>query len=251
MKAVTKLIVLVVTCACFDTVHAEEIHAAVAANFTAPMKDIAAQYEEQSHHTVILSFGSSGKIFAQIQNDAPYDIFLSADQEKPKALEKAGATVPGSRFTYAIGALALWSAKKDFLNNEFEPLRTGRFNKLALANPRLAPYGAAAVEVMEALNLKQATESKWVMGENIAQTYQFIVTGNADLGFVAMSQIIDKGKVKEGSAWIVPNELYSPIRQDAVLLKRAEDSVAAQDFLNYLKSEKALSIIHSYGYQTE
>lgn len=233
-----------------STAQAEEIHAAVAANFTAAMNDIVAQFEKSSGHKVTLSFGSSGKIFAQIQNGAPFQVFLSADQEKPEALEKAGLSVPGSRFTYAVGALALWSTKPGFAN-DVAHLKSGDFNKLALANPKLAPYGVAAVEVLESLKLKQATESKWVMGENIAQTYQFVGSGNADLGFVALSQIMDKGKVKEGSSWIIPAELHSPIRQDAVLLNSAKDSAGAKALLAYLRSEEADAIIRSYGYTTE
>lgn len=250
MRPLNKLIVITLSYLLLSTAHAEEIHAAVAANFTAAMKDIAAKFEKNTEHKVVLSFGSSGKIFAQIQNGAPFQVFLSADQEKPEALDKAGLSVPGSRFTYAVGALALWSTKPGFANDDAR-LKSGDFNKLALANPKLAPYGAAAVEVLESLKLKQATEPKWVMGENIAQTYQFVGSGNADLGFVALSQIMDKGKMQEGSSWIIPAELHSPIRQDAVLLKSAKDSAGAKTLLAYLRSEEAQAIIHSYGYTTE
>ncbi len=232
-----------------NTVHAEEIHAAVATNFTVAMKDIVAQFEKSSGHKVILSFGASGKIFAQIQQGAPFQVFLSADQEKPEALEKMGLSVPGSRFTYALGALVLWSTKSGFANDAAH-LKRGDFNKLALANPKLAPYGIAAVEVLESLKLKYATEPKWVMRENIAQTYQFVDSGNADLGFVALSQILDKGEVN-GSSWIIPAELYNPIRQDAVLLSRAKNSTGAKALLAYLQSKEAHSIIHAYGYTTE
>lgn len=229
---------------------AETVHAAVASNFRVAMKDIATQFENNSGHKVALSFGSSGKLFAQIENGAPFQVFLSADQAKPEALEKAGLSVPGSRFTYALGALALWSAKPGFALDDAR-LKSGDFNKLALANPQLAPYGAAAVEVLESLKLKQATEPKWVMGQNIAQTYQFVDSGNADLGFVALSQIMAKGKVKEGSSWIIPAELYSPIRQDAVLLDSAKGSAGAKALLDYLRSDEARSIIRAYGYTTE
>ncbi|MCW8193740.1 molybdate ABC transporter substrate-binding protein [Proteobacteria bacterium 005FR1] len=251
MKLPKKLTAVVLGCWVAGGAHAEQIHAAVAANFMAPMKELVAQFEKDSGHKVSLSFGSSGKIFAQIQHGAPFQVFFSADQAKAKALEDAGLVVPGSRFTYAIGALALWSAQPDFVGKSYARLKDGDFNKLALANPKLAPYGAAAVNVLEALQLKQGTRSKWVQGENIAQTYQFVATGNADLGFVALSQIMDKGKIREGSAWIVPSEFHSPIRQDAVLLKSAENSAGAKALLDYLRGDEAHSIIHAYGYDTE
>lgn len=251
MLLFNRLIAIALSYLLLSTANAEEIHAAVAANFTAAMKEIVAQFEKSSEHRVALSFGSSGKIFAQIQNGAPFQVFLSADQAKPQALEVAGLAVSGSRFTYAVGALALWSSKPDVVDEDYTRLKNGDFNKLALANPKLAPYGAAAVEVLDALKLKQATEPKWVMGENIAQTYQFVATGNADLGFVALSQIMDKGHVKEGSSWIVPDELYSPIRQDAVLLRVAKDSAGAKALLAYLRGDEARQIIASYGYTTK
>jgi molybdate transport system substrate-binding protein len=251
MRLFGRLIALALGYLVVTSAHAEEIHAAVAANFTAAMKEIAAQFEKNSGHRVILTFGSSGKIFAQIQHGAPFQVFLSADQAKPQALEKAELAVKGSRFTYAQGALALWSSKANFVDESHARLKKGDFNKVALANPKLAPYGVAAIEVLDALQLKQATEAKWVMGENIAQTYQFVASGNADLGFVALSQIVDKGHVKAGSGWIIPSELYNPIRQDAVLLARAGDSAGAKALLEYLRGDEARRIIHSYGYTTE
>lgn len=251
MKLINGLMTLVLCYSIAGAVHAEQIHVAVASNFTSAMKVIAAEFEKNTEHTVVLSFGSSGKFVAQIQNGAPFQLFLSADQTKPLVLEKSGFTVPGSRFTYAIGALALWSTKADFVDKDYANLKAGNFNKLALANPKLAPYGAAAVEVLNALDLEKATESKWVIGENIAQTYQFVATGNADLGFVALSQIMDKGHINEGSSWIIPSNLYSPIRQDAVLLKNAKNSVGARALLDYLHSDSAQTIIRGYGYKTE
>ncbi|WP_369920599.1 molybdate ABC transporter substrate-binding protein [Marinomonas polaris] len=252
MRSFTSLSIMLLSFLVLNSsTYAEEIHAAVASNFTAPMKDIAKQYEEDSGNKVILSFGSSGKFFAQIQNGAPFQVFLSADENKPDALEKAGLIITGTRFTYAIGALALWSAKPDFIDNNDARLKSGDFNKLALANPKLAPYGVAATEVLEELGLTESTKSKWVMGENISQTYQFASTGNTDLGFVALSQIMSEGRIAKGSSWIIPTDQYSPIRQDAVLLKSAENSTAAKELLDYLRSDKARSIIHSYGYKTE
>jgi len=250
-RVVRQLVVVAVGCLLLNVARADEISVAVAANFTAAMNDVARGFEQASGHKLKLSFGSSGKIFAQIQNGAPYQVFLSADQDKPQALEQAGQVVPGSRFTYAIGALVLWSGKPDFIDAEHTRLTHLEFNKLALANPRVAPYGAAAVEVLEALRLRQGSQAKWVQGENIAQTYQFVASGNADLGFVALSQVMVQGKISTGSSWIVPAELYSPIRQDAVLLRRAKDNTAAKALLAYLRSDAARTIIHSYGYQTE
>lgn len=242
---------LVLGCIFSSQAMAEQVHAAVAANFTGAMKSVVEQFEAETGHNVVLSFASSGKILAQIQNGAPFEVFLSADQLKPKALEDAGFIVEDSRFTYAIGALALWSSRPDFIENNDKRLSSGDFNKLSLANPKLAPYGLAATEVLDALNLTDATKDRWVQGENIAQTYQFVATGNADLGFVALSQIMSNGKVAKGSSWIVPTELYSPIRQDAVLLKKGAENSAARELMAYLKSNTAQSIIHSYGYKTE
>ena len=233
-----------------NAVQAEQINIAVASNFMAAMKDIAAEFEKSSGHQVKLSFGSSGKFYAQIKHGAPFQAFFSADQVKPKALAKEGLAIPESRFTYAIGALALWSAKPGWVDDNAGRLKSGDFNKLALANPKLAPYGSAAVAVLNNLKLKEATQAKWVQGENIAQTYQFVSTGNAGMGFVALSQIIAKGHLEKGSTWIVPAELYDPIRQDAVLLQRGKNSAATQALLRFVRSEKARGIIESYGYQT-
>lgn len=231
------------------SVSAEELTVAVASNFTPPMKEIAAEFEKASGHRVKLAFGSSGKFYAQIKNGAPFQAFLSADTAKPAALEKDGLVVPGSRFTYVVGSLALWSAEPALVDDRASVLKRGEFRKLALANPKLAPYGQAAVEVLRNLGLEEATRAKWVQGENIAQTYQFVATGNADLGFVALSQILRGGKVREGSAWIVPGDLYSPIRQDAVLLRRDANSEGAAEFLQFLRGDKARAVIESYGYR--
>ena len=251
MTIFKRLTTLVLSYFLISSAHADDIYLAVATNFTAAMKEIVTKFEQSHEHKVITSFGSSGKIYAQIKHGAPFQLFLSADQTKPEILEQEGFTVAGSRFTYAIGALALWSIKPNFVGNDFSRLQTNSFNKLALANPKLAPYGVAALEVLDALKLKQFTEAKWVQGENIAQTYQFVATGNADLGFVALSQIMDKGHIQAGSSFIIPRQLYSPIRQDAVLLKRAKTSAGAKALHDYLKSAEAKNIIHAFGYQTE
>lgn len=251
MTIFKRLTALVLSYFLISSAHADDIYLAVATNFTAAMKEIVSKFEQSHEHKVISSFGSSGKIYAQIKHGAPFQVFLSADQTKPELLEKEGLTLSGSRFTYAIGALALWSFKPDFIGSDFTQLKINNFNKLALANPKLAPYGVAALEVLDALKLKELTEAKWVQGENIAQTYQFVATGNADLGFVALSQIMNKGHIQAGSSFIIPRELYSPIRQDAVLLKRAQNSAGAKALHDYLKSAEAKNILHAFGYQTE
>lgn len=227
---------------------AEEVRVAVAANFTPAMKEIAAEFEKSTGNRVILSFGSSGKFYAQIKNGAPFQLFFSADTAKPEALEREGLTVPGSRFTYAIGSLVLWSANPDLLSDGISVLREGTYNRLALANSKLAPYGVAAEEVLQNLGLKKSTRAKWVRGENIAQTYQFVASGNAELGFVALSQIMHSGRIDTGSAWIVPSHLYSPIQQDAVLLSGSNNAAAAE-FLRFVRGDKASVIIRSYGYR--
>ncbi|WP_295872026.1 molybdate ABC transporter substrate-binding protein [uncultured Zhongshania sp.] len=228
--------------------HADQLSVAVASNFTAAMRQLGDEFEETTGHSLNVSYGSSGKFYAQIRHGAPFQVFLSADQTKPEALIKEGLVTPKNRFTYAVGALALWSSKSDFVDENGEVLRSGHFNKLALANPLLAPYGIAALDVLRHLSLENSTRNSWVKGENIAQTYQFVSTGNADIGFVAVSQIMENGELKSGSAWIVPPKLYRPIKQDAVLLKAGENSVAATEFIAFLKSEKAKTIIRTFGY---
>lgn len=231
--------------------NAEKINVAVASNFTAAMKEIVAEFEKETGDQVELSFGSSGKFFAQISNGAPFYVFFSADQDKPIALVNNNLAVSDSRFTYAIGALALWSADPNFIDENASALKQGRFKKLALANPKLAPYGVAAVQTLQNLGLREANEAKWVQGENIAQTFQFVDTGNAELGFIALSQIMEQGKIKKGSAWSVPAALHDPIRQDAVLLNKGRDSAAAKALLQFVRGEKAAIIIKSFGYSVE
>ena len=229
-------------------VRADEVQIAVAANFTAPMQKIAAEFERDTGHKVTLAFGATGKFYAQITNGAPFDVFLSADDETPARLEKEGYGVVGSRFTYAIGRLALWSAQEGKVDAKGEILKNGAFQHLAIANPRTAPYGSAAIEVMQKMGVLAALQAKFVQGENIAQTYQFAVSGNAEIGFVALSQIWKDGKISSGSAWIVPSNMHEAIRQDAMLLARGRDKRAASALLSYLKGEKARAIIKSYGY---
>jgi molybdate transport system substrate-binding protein len=227
---------------------AGEVSVAVAANFTAPMREIAARFELETGHKARLSFGSSGKFFAQIQNGAPFEVFLSADDEKPARLEAVGATLPGSRFTYAVGRLVLWSADDGLIDDGPKLLRKGGFAHLAIANPALAPYGAAAVAALKALGAYDGVAGKLVQAENIAQAYQFVATGNAELGFVAMSQVMLDGKLRSGSAWPVPAELHAPIRQDAVVRARAAGNPAAAALVEYLRGDKAKTVISSFGY---
>lgn len=231
------------------TAQAAEVSVAVAANFTAPMQKIAAAFEQDTGHKALLSFGSTGKFYAQIKNGAPFQILLAADQETPAKLEQENQTAPGTRFTYATGRLVLWSKQAGLVDDKGEVLRKGGFDKLAIADPKLAPYGAAAVEVMEKMGLRQALQSRIVQGENIAMAYQFVGTGNAALGFIALSQVMVDGKIAEGSAWIVPLNLHAAIRQDAVALANSKDNPAAAALLSYLKGEKAKAIIRAFGYE--
>jgi molybdate transport system substrate-binding protein len=228
---------------------AGEVQVAVASNFTAPMQAIAVAFERETGHTVQMSFGASGKFYAQIKHGAPFEVLLSADDEKPAQLEKDGLTVPGSRFTYALGTLVLWSAQAGVVDAKGEVLAKGAFQKLAIAAPKLAPYGAAAMEVLSGMGVLAAVQPKLVQGENIAQTYQFVSTGNAELGFVALSQVMKDGVLNAGgSAWIVPPKLHRPIRQDAVLLAKGRGNVAAEALLAYLKTDKTQTLLRTYGY---
>ncbi|MES2299141.1 MAG: molybdate ABC transporter substrate-binding protein [Pseudomonadota bacterium] len=229
--------------------HADEVQVAVAANFTAPMKQIAAQFERDTGHKVQASYGATGKFYAQIKNGAPFELLLAADEDTPAKLETEGAAIPGTRFTYAIGALVLWSAQPGLVDPHGDVLRKASFEHIAIANPKLAPYGAAALEVLRKLKLFDALAPKLVQGENIAQTHQFVASGAAQLGFVAKSQIYESGKLKSGSAWIVPGNVYQPIRQDAQILEKGRGKPAAAAFLQYLKGGKAKAVVRSFGYE--
>ncbi len=230
------------------TIRAETTLVAVAANFTKPMEEIAAAFEKSTGHSAKLSFGSSGKFVAQIENGAPFEVFLSADENNPLKLEQSGAAVAGSRFVYALGKLVLWSAKSGYVDDQGQILSKGGFQHLAIADPKLAPYGAAALEVLKSMGLQEKLQPLMVQGENIAQTLQFVSTGNAELGFVALSQVIENGKIANGSGWIVPSSQYAPIKQGAVLLSLGAENPAAKALLDYLKSAPALAIIEKYGY---
>lgn len=225
-----------------------QAHVAVASNFAAPMKQLAAQFEQATGHTLTISTGSTGKFYAQIRHGAPFDVLLAADDETPARLMREGDAV--QRQTYAIGRLVLWSDRTGYIDGSDAVLRQNRFRRLAIANPKLAPYGAAAIEALAKLKLTDNVQGKLVIGENIAQTYEFVASGNADLGFIALSQVMQDGKLTGGSAWLVPASLHAPIRQDAVLLKRGENNAAARALFDFLKSPAAaLTITRSYGYE--
>jgi molybdate transport system substrate-binding protein len=231
----------------FHPARAASTNIAVAANFTEPAKEIAQMFESRTGHKVILSFGATGQFYVQITQAAPFQVFLSADQTTPKRLVDGGLAVGESLFTYAVGRLVLFSAQLGLVTGE-QALRDARFSKLAIANPVTAPYGAAAVETMKTLGVYEALSSKIVQGNDIAQTFQFVNTGNAELGFVALSQVITR---QSGSRWIVPANFYRPIRQDAVLLRNGAGNEAAMGFLAFLGGPQAKAVIEKYGYGVE
>ncbi len=228
---------------------AAEVKLAVAANFAQPMKEIAAAFEKDTGHKVTMSQGASGKFYAQIVNGAPFELLLSADDETPARLVREGKAVAGSSFTYAIGRLVLWSPDEKLVDQQGSVLQSDQFRFIAIANARVAPYGRAAVQTMQKLGVLGKIEPRVVQGESISQTYQFVSTGNAQLGFVALSQVFEQGKMKPGSAWVVPESMHEQLKQDAVLLNPGRESAAATGLLAYLKSDKARKIIEGYGYR--
>jgi molybdate transport system substrate-binding protein len=223
---------------------AAETNVAVAANFTDAAQEIAQAFKAKTGHEAILSFGSTGQLYTQITQAAPFEVFLAADDARPRKAVEEGFAVPGSQFTYAIGKLVLWSKEPNLVQGE-QTLRSGDFTKIAIANPVGAPYGAAAVQAMQALGVHDQLAPKIVQGNNISQTFQFVETGNAELGFVALSQVAGGD---EGSRWVVSDDLYEPIKQDAVLLEKGADSEAAQALLEFLKGPEAVAIIEKFGY---
>lgn len=242
LSSLPTYLLLIFASACAN---ADQARVAVAGNFARPMQSITAAFEQATGHTLQLSLGSSGKLYAQIHNGAPFDVMLSADTAKPEQLVRAGQAVANSQFTYAIGRLVLWQP----LGQDAKALlESGNFSRLAIANPRLAPYGTAARETLDALHLPSS--GKLITGENIGQTYQFVASGNASLGFVALSQVIDAGHLPQG-AWLVPSSLHAPIRQDAVLLQHGVSNKAAKALLEFLRGDTAITIIRQYGYDVE
>ncbi|AKK00895.1 molybdate ABC transporter substrate-binding protein [Pseudomonas sp. MS646] len=249
MRPTPLLPLLLSTFLAVGTVQADEVQVAVAANFTAPIQAMAADFEKDTGHKLVAAYGATGQFYTQIKNGAPFEVFLAADDTTPAKLESEGDTVKGSRFTYAIGTLALWSAKDGYVDAKGQVLKDNAFQHLSIANPKAAPYGLAATQVLDKLGLTAQVKGKIVEGQNITQAYQFVSTGNAELGFVALSQIYKDGKVTGGSAWIVPAELHDPIKQDAVILSKGRDNPAAAALVDYLKGPKAAAIIQAYGYQ--
>jgi molybdate transport system substrate-binding protein len=229
---------------------ASDFQVGVAMNFARPMDRIAADFTRKTGHRAIVVTGATGTLFAQIEHGAPLDVFLAADRATPQALEADGFGVAGTRFTYAVGVLVLWSARPGYVDPNGAVLQRSDFRRVAIADPKLAPYGAAAIEVLSALHLLDATRPKLVQGDSIGQTFTFVATGNADLGFVALSQVVGPGPGSAGSYWIVPPNLHSPIQQDAVLLRRGAPNPAARAFCEYLRSDEARDVIRAYGYAT-
>lgn len=229
-------------------VQADEVSVAVAANFAGPLAKIGDGFSAATGHTLKVSSGATGKFYSQIVAGAPFEVLIAADDETPRKLVAEGYAVTGSNFTYAIGKLVLWSAQPGYVDDQGAVLTTGTYAHLAIANPKLAPYGQAGAEVLKARGLGEAIAPKLVTAESIAQAYQFVATGNAELGFVALSQVAVPGKPVTGSYWLVPPSLYGEIRQDAVLLKTGEKNPAAAALLAYLKSPAAKTVIQSWGY---
>lgn len=228
---------------------AGEVTVAQAANFLKPMEEIGAAFERATGHKVRISAGSTGKLYAQIMNGAPFDLFLAADRRRPRRLEEEGLTVSGSRFTYAVGRLTLWSRDAGRLTGDGAAvLRRGSFEHLAIANPKTAPFGNAAIQTMEKLGLYAGLQSKIVQGENVGQAFQFVFSGSAELGFVSLSQVLDPRIDGAGSRWDVPQELYGPLKMDAVQLKRSAGNAAARALLDFVKGAQARAIIERYGY---
>jgi molybdate transport system substrate-binding protein len=225
---------------------AADTQVAVAANFTEPAKEIAAAFKAKTGHTATLSFGASGQFYAQMAHGAPYEVFLSADAERPKKAEDEGLAVKGTRYTYAFGRLVLYSRTPGLVDAKGAVLTSDKFAKLAIADPTAAPYGQAAVETLQKLKIYDAVAAKIVKGSSITQAYQYVATGNAELGFVAQSQVINE---PGGSRWLVPAADHAPIEQQAVLLKTGEKNPAARAFLVFLRSPAAITIIRRYGYE--
>lgn len=237
------LVVLAVTPAL-----AEQALVAVAANFIGPFREVAMEFEKTTGHTVQIASGSSGNFYSQIKNGAPFNVFFSADNERPKLLEEEGLGVKGNRFTYAIGRLVLWSPDPSLVKGE-DTLRSVSFKRLAIANPKTAPYGVAALQAMQKLGVWESVQPRIVMGESLGQTMGFIESGNAELGFLALSQVLDKKVKGNGSRWDVPNDLHEPIQQDVVLLTKGKDNPAAKALMEYMGGPQAKAIIERYGYE--
>lgn len=246
MKRLASLIAILTV---MGTAHAGEVQVAVAANFAGPMEKLAEQFQRDTGHKAVVATGATGKFYAQIRNGAPFEVLLAADDDTPARLETEGHVAAGSRFTYAVGRLVLWSARSGVVDAGGNVLKTGSYKHLAIANPKTAPYGAAAVATLRKLGLYESVQPRIVQGENIAQAWQFASTGNAELGFVAQAQVWRDGKFTSGSGWIVPATMHEPIRQDAALLAKGAGNPAARALLQYLRTDKAKALIRSFGYE--
>ena len=249
MKKLTWRLAMLLACVLPSAANAGEVTVAVAANFSGPMAKLAEGFSARTGHTLKLTSGATGKFYSQIVGGAPFDVLLAADDETPRRLVNEGHAVAGTRFTYAVGQLVLWSAQPGMVDGQGAVLKTTRYRHLAIANPKLAPYGKAALETLAAQGVREAVAGRIVTAESIAQAYQFVVSGNAEIGFVAWSQVKVPGKPVQGSYWLVPPSLHAEIRQDAVLLNRAKGSAAAQALLAYLRSAEAKALIQGYGYR--
>lgn len=227
---------------------AAEVQVAVAANFSGTMKVLSQVFQQESGHQASIITGATGKFYAQIKNGAPFQVLLAADAQTPLLLEQEGFAVPGSRFTYAVGRLVLWSKQPDFVDAKGDVLRSARFKRLAIADPRLAPYGAAAVQVLEQMGAMAQVKDRLVQGDSVAQAYQFVASGNAELGLIARSQLVGDGRPVAGSSWLVPESLHSPLRQDAVLLKPGQSNTAALSLMQFLQSSRARALMREHGY---
>ncbi len=229
---------------------ASQILVAVASNFHSPLKEIARQFEKETGNEVQISPGSTGKLYAQIIHGAPYELFLAADSRRPQLLEEQGQTLSGTRFTYALGQITLWSPDPNAIKGDGKStLQRKNFKHIAMANPRTAPYGMAALQTIQKFKLWDEIRPLVVQGENIGQTFQFVASQNAELGFVALSQVLDPKNNQRGSRWDVPGKFYDPLRQDIVMLKNAEENMGAKALWKFLKGEKAQQIIKKYGYR--
>ncbi len=229
---------------------AADVQVAVAANMAAPMQQLAADFARATGHRAVLVPGSTGKFYAQIRNGAPFGVLLAADDETPLRLEREGLAVAGTRFTYAVGRLVLWSATEGVVDAQGDVLRRPPRGRLAIADPRVAPYGAAAIETLTRLGLLPTWQPQLVQGESIGQAFQFAASGNASLGLVALAQVMVDGRVARGSAWVVPEHLHLPLRQDAVVLTPGQANPAAAALLAYLRTPAARATLRSYGYAT-
>lgn len=251
-KYITRSLILCMACLLMAFVvpgQAEEVRVAVASNFLSTMKILTSNFEHHTNHRIIIISGSSGKLYAQIQHGAPFDVFFSADQHRPTLLEKEGIAIKGSRFPYAVGRLTLWSPDDHMIGDDPQTTLTQMtFSHLAIANPKTAPYGKAAEQTLKALGLWDQTKDRLVQGENIGQTFQFVSSRNAELGFVALSQVLDPKINDMGSRWDIPPTLHDPLIQKAVLLNHGKHNATAKAFLEYVQTPAALTVIKQQGY---